>query len=113
MKGYLLSIDEGNSSIKIGLFDRHGHRIGMKSCSNIHLISEEPGFEMYDPELLWREVGKKIGDLIRISGINRSRFAGQEYRPMATVLLFWVRMADRLTMGYIPMIIGPTLLQRA
>ena len=76
MNGYLLSIDEGNSSIKIGLFDRHGQQIGIKSCSNIHLISEEPGFEMYDPELLWREVGKKIGDLIRTSGINPKQICG-------------------------------------
>ena len=76
MNGYLLSIDEGNSSIKIGLFDRHGQQIGIKSCSNIHLISEEPGFEMYDPELLWREVGKKIDDLIRTSGINPKQICG-------------------------------------
>ena len=52
MKKYILSVDNGGTYIKAGIYDLSGRQLGVARRRN-RPISPKPGYVEYDPDALW------------------------------------------------------------
>jgi xylulokinase len=67
--GYLLGVDVGSSSTKVGLFGLDGHAVAVSSRS-YPTEEPKPGFKEQNPELWWEAVVSAIRDATKDAGTS-------------------------------------------
>lgn len=74
MKNYILSLDDGGTYIKAGIYDFKGRQIRVVKHYN-HVVSLKPGYTEYDPEELWQTNCRCIKEVLAETGINPNEIA--------------------------------------
>lgn len=74
MKKYIISVDNGGTYIKAGIYDFNGRQVGLVKHYN-HLISERAEYTEYNPDELWATNCRCMRDVINQTGIDPAEIA--------------------------------------
>lgn len=74
MKKYIISVDNGGTYIKAGIYDFKGRQLGLVKHYN-HLISERVEYTEYNPDELWATNCRCMHDVIEQTNIVPSEIA--------------------------------------
>lgn len=74
MEKYILSVDNGGTYIKAGIYDLSGRQLGVARRRN-RPISPKPGYVEYDPDALWALNCACMREALRETGVSAGQIA--------------------------------------
>ncbi|HEY4784986.1 MAG TPA: FGGY family carbohydrate kinase, partial [Bacteroidales bacterium] len=89
---YILSVDQSTSATKAVLFDNHARFVARANAEH-RQIYPKPGWVEHDPEEIFDNTLKVLAEVIRESGIDRSKIKCLSISNQRETVLVW----DRIT----------------
>jgi glycerol kinase len=94
MGSYLLALDQGTTSSRSMLFDRHG-RIAAVAQREFPQLYPRPGLVEHDPEALWSSQLETAREVLSTAGVPASDLAGIGITNQRETTLIWDRATGR------------------
>lgn len=90
MSDYLIAIDQGTSSSRTVVFDRHA-RVVASAQREFPQIYPQPGWVEHDPEAIWQSVATVTREALASSGVTQKQIAGLGITNQRETTLVWDR----------------------
>ena len=87
-RDYIGAIDQGTTSSRFILFDRHGKEVASSQKEHTQ-IYPRPGWVEHDPGEIWTRTDEVIRDTLKKSGISGSQIAAVGITNQRETSLFW------------------------
>jgi len=94
MSDHLIAIDQGTSSSRCVVFDRHGKVLG-SSQQEFPQVYPQPGWVEHDPEAIWNSVVETTRKALAGSGVAAGSIAGLGITNQRETTLVWDRTTGR------------------
>ncbi|MEV6428837.1 glycerol kinase GlpK [Nocardia sp. NPDC051463] len=94
MRRYVAAIDQGTTSSRCIVFDRHGRVVGVAQREH-EQIFPRPGWVEHDPETMWRNIEFVLGEVLRTTGLGADDIAAVGVTNQRETTVVWDRATGK------------------